>query len=199
MATIEPGGRKRRIARVKALYFESELTVEAIAVATGYSKTGIVQIAGREGWPPHAEVMRERRAAQGTARLGRPCTGLGLCPERAEEVRLAYGAVQAQITALRRAGELAEAAGDVAGAERAARVLAQVVRSLKDLAAIDREGRAASATTGREESGDDDGPRCPRDADALREALARKLDGLRDEYLARGGRTGADGAGDLGP
>ena len=197
MANGEPGG--RGIARVTALYFESELTVAAIAVATGFSRTWIVKIAGREGWPSHAQVMRERRAARGNARLGRPCTGLALCPERTEEVRLAYGAVQAQVAALRREGERADGAGDAAGAERAARVLAQVVRSLKDLAAIDREGRAANAATGREGAGDEHDPGCPRDPDALREALARKLDGLRDEWLASEGRGGPGGARDVGP
>ena len=198
MAAKGTAGRSRgagRVARIKALYFESDFSLDAIAEACGCSRTGIAGIARREGWPPHSELMRERRAAGRAARLGRPCTGLALCPERAEEVRLAFGAVQAQIAALRRGGE-GERAEGAAGAERAARVLAQVVRSLKDLAAIDREARGGpKGAAGREEASHDDDRGCPRDADALREELARKLDGLRDEWLARGGRDGAEGPG----
>jgi hypothetical protein len=101
---------------------------------------------------------------------GRVCPGLRDCPERSVQVAKAWSAAEAQVEAI--------AALGLEAPDKAARALAIMVRTLKELAAIDaeaarlREGlampRDAAAGVAQE-------PRAFHDLDTLREELARRL------------------------
>lgn len=183
------GGGEAVWAEARRLYEQTDTPAAEIATLVGAGTTkALCRKASRRGWKrhgwPHAGA---RIAAEGKAAalaLPRPAdTRRALVARLERTVAREIAAIDARLR--RYAGD--EAAGRAAKGgvdvdhERNAKALATLARTLRELAAIDRDragttGRAAQAA--ERENAEDDDDEFPRDADALRETLARRLEQL---------------------
>ncbi|MCK0209031.1 hypothetical protein MWN33_13420 [Starkeya koreensis] len=177
-----PSGRNispAALVEARRLYEETAVPVESIAVLLGVHKTTIFRHARREGW-------RSRRLdspSRPLALAGRPApppasaavhyptaaeAGGETAPRRALIGRLIHR-IEAEIAAIERliglgGGAAVTPEASPADAERAARTLAVLVRTLRELAALDKAGP----------DGDEDD--ASRDADAFRRELGDTLE-----------------------
>jgi hypothetical protein len=171
---------------IRELYENSPLSLKMIAAQTGVSTATIQNHSRHQGWRPRRgikapESERPRRW------LGKPCTGLAECPERAALVARAWAAAHVQINEIeKRMMAVGDAAGRMAAASDDAKAVATLVRTLKDLTALDR----VEAGGGKKAlEGTPDGQATGARIDELADELARRLAGLRK----RGPFTGASG------
>ena len=194
--------RERRMALARALYCDTTTPIKAIAAQVQVGETTIRAWKCREGWP-----ARSYRLALeiGEGRwIGKTCPGLAFCPERKIEVARAWSMASEQIEEIGKrqtvlAGQGTEQAAE--GVERLAKAFALVVRTMRELAAIEegksegaksapRRGPAKRGTAGGKAGAAADGSGDDQtflgDVDGLRQAIARQLDGLR-----RGGTAAA--------
>lgn len=132
-------------AKARKLYEGSTVTQTEIAASVGISPASLTRMANREGWV----------RAEGARRS------------------LALGRIRARIEAEIEAVESVMASGGLEAADRAARTLANLVKSLRELQRYDSERPKA-------EPDDEDG-RPPADLDALRDALADRLARFQQE------------------
>ena len=133
-----------------------------------------------------------RAAGSATEGHGSPPTAASLPPAGARLVRRLWRAAEREVALIERAqrkGERAPVAGDL---DRQA--LAAMVRLTRELVQLAPPAPAAGESP-RGETGRPDEP-SPEEAEELRLSLARKLDGLRDEWLARGCQREEDRAGE---
>lgn len=150
----KPG--KAALARARALYDEGRAPLKEIARQLRLSDAAFRALRQRDAWPP-------RRAA---APVPAP-------PETAPEEPFDAQALERRLArALRR--EIARAESEIEnashpGAERKARILGLLVKTLADLRRLD-----ADKTKGSDETDDP-----PRDLAALRQALVDRLEALR--------------------
>ncbi|ADH88029.1 conserved hypothetical protein [Ancylobacter novellus DSM 506] len=153
---------------VRRLYEETDVSVARIAVLLGINRRTIYRHAERQGWQPRRLDERFRPGVP-LAEPPAPAPEEGIpaeaLPRRALIARLVRR-IEAEIAAVERlvakAGRERETDG-VAETERAARTLAILVRSLRELAALEKD----------EPGGDDD---AARDADAFRRELGETLE-----------------------
>ncbi|MCA0400598.1 MAG: hypothetical protein LCH38_07260 [Proteobacteria bacterium] len=105
-------------------------------------------------------------------------------PGRAQLVKRLWRTAEKQVETIE--ARMAAMAGEPAGLEREAKILAVIARTLRDLVALDVEARAAgiggkrkqgNSAGGEQEDGGYSG--AARDLSAFREELARRLDQLR--------------------
>ena len=161
----KPG--KAALARARALYIEGAAPLTKIAAGLSLSPAAFRALRKRENWP-------ERGAAPAPPPPDTPEDSLDTI---ALERRL--------VRALRR--EIARAESEIEnashpGAERKARILGLLVKTLGDLRRLGAADKA-QAQRGADDTNDhDDEP--PRELAALREALAERLAGLRGEGSA---------------
>jgi hypothetical protein len=140
------------VAQARRLFETTALAVAAIARETGIKRSTLADRARREGWRRPEPVGAEQAERRG----------------------LRIDGLRAKIeTEIRRMERTLSDSG-VGGAERMARTLASLVRTLRELTRYDIERQAAA------EVQDD----VVGDVDGLRRALAERLDRLRRE---RGG------------
>ncbi|MFC3691996.1 hypothetical protein [Chenggangzhangella methanolivorans] len=147
------------VAEARRLYESSALSIEAIATRVGVGRTSVRRLAEKGGW-------RRPAAAQARKRL------VGAIREKAEKEIVA--------------AEAALAGGGDAGP--AARTLASLVRTLRELARYDEEqarsdgqGRAGGRAAGADMVDGEEFDGFVADPDAFRDALAQRLEKLRDE------------------
>ena len=153
---------------VRRLYEETDVSVARIAVLLGINRRTIFRHAERHGW--RARRLDERfRPGVPLADPPAPALEEGIPAEalpRGELIARLVRRIEAEIAAVERlvakAGRERETDG-VAETERAARTLAILVRSLRELAALEKD----------EPGGDDD---AARDADAFRRELGETLE-----------------------
>ena len=161
---------------IRQLYESSPLSLTAIATKVGVS-TGTIQAYSRhQGWRPR----RSGKSPDGLRPmrwLGQPCTGLVECPARAALIARAWGAAHVQITEIEmRMLALTSDAERVTSVTEDAKAVATLVRTLKDLTALDRAeaGGGKAAQQGALDGPDANAPRTD-----LADELARRLAGLR--------------------
>ena len=157
--------------RARALYEGGVVPVQAVARLCGVSVPGLYYHIRKQGWrrrrssrprdPKKAERQRQRRAAAKAA-----------LPPRPRGLKARDPAGQAAAVALcERASELSQAAYSRAlarrDAEADARVLAIVVRALRELAGVRGAPKARRAVRPREPAGD---------IDKMRRELAQRID-----------------------
>jgi hypothetical protein len=135
--------------QARRLYETTELSQAEIARRLSLTAPSLRRIAKREEWRRPAAAA-ERRVLVRNVR---------------EKIDREIGAVERVLSA--------DGGSAAPGTERAARTLASLVRTLRELARYDEE----QARAARPEVEDD----AVADIDALREALARRLDRLREE------------------
>ena len=171
----------QQASEMRRLYENSPLTLNAIASQVGVS-TQTVQIYSRhQGWHPR----RGGKAPEGPRPMrwmGKPCTGLGECPERAALIARAWAVAHVQINEIEmRMTQLGGAEEKPLTASDDARAVATLVRTLKDLTALDK----AEAGGGKaNEKGAPNDAKAPAGtasdfASDLADELARRLAGLR--------------------
>lgn len=149
---IKPG--KAALARARALYDANEMSLAEIARGLKLTPAAFRALRQREHWPPRGEVLRVETDEASLDTL-------------ALERRL--------VRALRR--EIARAESEIEqtappGAERKARILGLLVKTLGDLRKLNHDERAQAQKTTSDDTDN-------RDLAALRQALARRLGELR--------------------
>jgi hypothetical protein len=178
-----------RLEAVRQLWHGTDLSAVEIAQRVRMSESAIRKMRAREGWPPRRPgMMRQRRVvtfeteggAQPTARTPL-CPGLDFCPARAAVVARLWHTVEQQVSEAQ-----ARLTGPLAAAKEehddAAKLLASLARTLKELYGLDAAGGSATARPARSpapapaEDSDDDA--VPLDAESLRAELARRLEAL---------------------
>jgi hypothetical protein len=176
----------RRLTRDQAvemrrLYENSALSLNAIASQVGVSPATIQIYSRSQGWHPR----RGGKAPDGPRPLrwmGKPCTGLGECPERAALIARAWAAAHVQINEIEmRMTQIGAYEEKAARASDDARAVATLVRTLKDLTGLDKaeaEGRKPK-NNGASDDQHGQGEGSPSFASDLADELARRLAGLR--------------------
>lgn len=136
------------VAEAKRLYETSPTTYQAIAAQLGIAASSVGWLVHKHGW---------------------------LRPKAAEARRKLVGEIRKQIEEeIFRAEKALAGGGDVAPA---ARTLASLVKTLRELARFDEEQGSGLS----EPEGDEERDGFVADPDAFREALAERLEKLRDE------------------
>jgi hypothetical protein len=146
------------LAEARRLYETGGLTLAGIGERVGLHGVTVCRLAKKHGWrrPAAAEKRRALVLAIRTK-----------VDREIAEVERALGA-----------------GGEPVAVERSARTLASLVKTLRELAKIDEdEARKAAGRRGAQESGEDEDD-AVADLDALRDALARRLEQLREEHEA---------------
>ena len=148
----KPG--KAALARARALYDANDVSLAAIAKGLKLSPAAFRALRQREQWPPRGETLRVE----------------------SDEASLDTLALERRLVrALRR--EIARAESEIEqtappGAERKARILGLLVKTLGDLRKLNHDERAQAQKTTSDDTDN-------RDLAALRQALARRLGELR--------------------
>lgn len=157
------------IAKARALYDEGLTPLQDIGLGLKLSRHAFLTLRRQLDWPT-------RPAA---AKAANPAPKPRLTHSDADEA-VDTGALKRRLAhALRR--EIARVESELEtvappGAERKARILASLVKTLADLRRLDDTMKQASHG-GAQDDGRDDGP--PRDLATLRQALVERLDDLR--------------------
>ncbi len=159
----KPG--KAALARARRLYVAGDVSLGRIAETLNMSAAAFRALRQREQWP-----------ARGEPPVPAPVSARGNAPE--DESSLDTIALERRLVrALRR--EIARAESEIEqaappGAERKARILGLLVKTLGDLRKLGTDERAQAQKAAADESTED-----PRDLAALRQALAGRLGALR--------------------
>lgn len=187
-AVLQDGGDEAVWAEARRLYEKTGTPAAEIAAMLGKSSArALYRLAERRGWAarPKAQVRENGRALAMDTPEGRKAAVSGrrqLIQKLERTVAREIAAIDAR---LRKFTDDEGEGGQGVDHERHARALATLARTLRELAAIDRtEGQAmAEQRAAQQEEGDDDD--FPRDAAALRNALAIRLEQLSGERAAR--------------
>jgi hypothetical protein len=161
----KPG--KAALARARAHYEAGDMPLTKIAATLGLSPAAFRTLRKREAWP-------ERGAP----------VAASAPPTDAGDESLDTAALERRLVrALRR--EIARAESEIEnaahpGAERKARILGLLVKTLGDLRRLGAADKAQSQR-GADDAHEPDRDEPPRELAALREALAERLAGLRGE------------------
>jgi len=174
-----------KIAEAKHLYEQTLVPVREIAALLGLSSRTLTSRVREWGWRKRKtgaqDVMRVRRSAAGALTVvpeTKPRNGGGALPQSPQE-RMALaqriqGVVEREIAAVEQILSTL-GASDASETEGAARTLASLARTLRELVHLD-------TTPPSPEPVDDQS--LPRDLDELRRALSRRLDQLVAEAKA---------------
>ncbi|RXF75464.1 hypothetical protein [Hansschlegelia zhihuaiae] len=146
------------LAEARRLYETDGLTLAGIGERVGLHGVTVCRLAKKHGWRRPA-AAEKRRALVSAIR-----TKVDREIAEVERVLSADGAPGAAV-------------------ERSARTLASLVKTLRELARIDEDDARKAAGRRGAESGEDEDD-AVADLDALRDALARRLDRLREEHEA---------------
>lgn len=170
---IEP----EKIAHARHLYENTELPVIDIAIFLGIGQTTLLNRVKLWGWKPRKnklaaldEAAKNEPAAEKIRRAARPAR------KKLEKMSLlarVRGAVESEIVAIENVLQRVESVQlRSSDAERAARTLATLVRTLKELTALEKpdDKREASESEASDEC---------RDLEEFRRSLAERLDRLR--------------------
>ncbi len=166
--------------RLRRAYEETDAPVDALAARAGLSRRTFVARARAAGWrmrsekrtPPHAAAPERGRHKPPSPTAARPAAtpaaeeadGLAMRMQIAARIQRS---VERELDAVERA--LARIApGNGSGAERTARTLASLARTLREVVALDSKSTA--------ETDDDDAG--PRNLDEFRRELARRMDAI---------------------
>jgi hypothetical protein len=162
----KPG--KAALARARAHYEADDMPLTKIAATLGLSPAAFRALRKRETWPAR----------------GRPKAVLPPTPPESGDESLDTRALERRLVrALRR--EIARAESEIEkaahpGAERKARILGLLVKTLGDLRRLGAANKAR-AQRGSDDAHEPDRDEAPRELAALREALAERLASLRGE------------------
>ena len=162
----KPG--KAALARARAHYDADDMPLTKIAATLGLSPAAFRALRKRETWPAR----------------GRPKAVLPPTPPESGDESLDTRALERRLVrALRR--EIARAESEIEkaahpGAERKARILGLLVKTLGDLRRLGAADKAR-AQRGSDDAHEPDRDEAPRELAALREALAERLASLRGE------------------
>ncbi|MFD2250664.1 hypothetical protein FHS82_001585 [Pseudochelatococcus lubricantis] len=167
----------------RRLYEQTNTPAQDIAALLGKCSTrALYRLAERRGWGKRPKGGKpEGRAPADGGKLERAASLNG----RRQLIQKLEKTVAREIAAIdsRVREYAAETGGGAPGAdhERRARALATLARTLRELAAIDR----ADAQLAETQTGEDEDEEFPRDAAALRDTLARRLEQLSRQRPAR--------------
>jgi hypothetical protein len=156
----KPG--RAALARARALYDANDVSLAAIAKGLKLSPAAFRALRQREQWPAR---------------------GQGLVHAETDDASLDTQALERRLVrALRR--EIARAESEIEqtappGAERKARILGLLVKTLGDLRKLNSDDRAQTQKAASDDT--DSRDRDTRDLAALRQALARRLGDLRKQ------------------
>jgi hypothetical protein len=160
------------IAKARALYDDSLTPLQDIAATLKLSRHAFLTMRRKLAWP--------KRPAP--AKAAKPAPKPRLPEDGGCDEPIDTGALKKRLAhALRR--EIARVESELEtvappGAERKARILASLVKTLADLRRLDDTMKQASQG-GAQDDGRDDGP--PRDLATLRQALVERLEDLRGQ------------------
>lgn len=173
------GGGEAAWAEARRLYEQTQTPVRDIAGRLGgLTARALYRIAHRRGWKRHGWPRRPAARAPGSGPAPRQNSGRQALVRKLERtVAREIAAIDARVR--KYAGDAARDAQGI-DHERHAKALATLARTLRELAAIDRADtleREAQLPDGAA-PGEDDDDAFPRDAAALRETLARRLEQL---------------------
>ncbi len=166
---------------IRRLYENSQLSLTAIATKVGVSPATIQIYSRTQGWRPR----RGGKAPEGARPLrwlGKPCTGLGECPERKALIARAWAAAHAHINEIEaRMTQIGSADEKTTTASDDARAVATLVRTLKDLTSLDKSeaGGGQPAKNGAPDDPNANASASTGFASDLADELARRLAGLR--------------------
>lgn len=168
---IEP----EEIARARQLYEGTSLPVHDIARSLGIGTTTLMKRVKLWGWTPRnkrlAELDAAAKAEVPLAEVREAAAPAIAVVEKATLIERVRAAVESEIAAIESVLQRVESAQlRSSDAERAARTLATLVRTLKELAALERP---IETETGEGSEGES------RDIDEFRRDLAERLDRLR--------------------
>jgi hypothetical protein len=163
----KPG--KAALARARAHYEADDMPLTKIAAMLGLSPAAFRALRKREIWP-------ERGRPKAVSPPTPP-------PESGDESLDTWALERRLVRALRR--EIARAESEIEkaahpGAERKARILGLLVKTLGDLRRLGAADKAR-AQRGSDDAHEPDRDEAPRELAALREALAERLASLRGE------------------
>jgi hypothetical protein len=173
------------IAKARHLYEDTGVPVADIAKMLGIGQTTLLKRAKLWGWTPRNRRLAELDAAA-KANLPLEKIRAAAAPARKKLTQLALfkrvrSAVESEIVAIENVLRRVEAVHlRSTDAERAARTLATLVRTLKELAALEQPADKPTGEESQSEASDDF-----RDLEQFRRSLAERLDGL-----CAGGETG---------
>lgn len=176
-----------RIAEGKRLYDLTLTRVADIATMMGISRRTLVRRMHEWGWTPRSAPRHATdRMLVAAAPSGAANVALGVAVPLSAEARAAvaariHGVVAQSLDAVERVLALAGPADEV-GAERSARTIAAVARTLADLAVFAKPNDVTPPY-----DIDDDDP-IPRDIDEFRFELARRIRGFIEARRRRGDR-----------
>ena len=166
----KPG--KAALARARAHYEAGDMPLTKIATTLGLSPAAFRALRKRETWP-----------ARGRPKAVLPPPPPPTPPEPGDESLDTRALERRLVRALRR--EIARAESEIEkaahpGAERKARILGLLVKTLGDLRRLGAADKAR-AQRGSDDAHEPDRDEAPRELAALREALAERLASLRGE------------------
>lgn len=184
---------KAQVEEMRRLYCHSKTSVSAIANKLGVSKETVRRHIRSQAWPLRRTVLtqtgkhtkskasskRELSGGSLTRKSISKCVGLSHCTERPELIGRVWATALSQIEELEKRTKSLGGRGqkNLARASDDARAVAILVRTLKDLMALDNRGdggvREKKRTNAAEQTGDQKG------WSSLAEDLARRLAGLR--------------------
>jgi hypothetical protein len=144
------------LARLKPLWFETRLTLVAIAGRLGVTPNTVRRLARAAGWPSRGAIARDGGRGVAGDWAGRPCLGLAECPERQVQVARAFALATRQLDSIERRLDAAMPDAPATDAERAAKALAVVVGTLRELQAMDHNAAPRKPAAALAEPTDDD-------------------------------------------
>jgi hypothetical protein len=175
------------LARLKPLWYETRLSLAAIATRLGVAPNTVRRLARAAGWPNRGTIALDGARGVAGSWAGRPCLGLAECPERQAQVARAFALATRQLDAIERRLAVAMPEAPATDAERAAKALAVVVGTLRELQAMDQDAARQRPAAAVAEPIDDDA------LDQLRTRLSRAILGS-PEAGQPAGTAGADAA-----
>lgn len=137
-----------QVMQARRLYETTDLTLTEVAARVGISAPALCKRAQKAGWERSSKELRDQAVRRIRLRVEREISAV-------ETVLAGTGAI----------GE----------ADRAARTLASLVRTLRELQKYDEDAARMQAAEERDEDG------APADLDAFRDALADRLERLQRE------------------
>ena len=170
------------IAQLRFEYEETATPVEAIAARRGWARSTFYARARAWGFGPR-KYLQQRCASD----AGPPAPGAALADQLQRTVERELDAIATILAKLPAGDERA------AQAERAARTLASLTRTLNEVARLRREQAEAAPAHGAQDPMADDND-MPRDIDDFRRELARRIDAFVASRTHPGAADEADAA-----
>jgi hypothetical protein len=181
-----------QLAEARRLFEQTSMSLDEIAAAAGKSRATLSRRARAGNWQRYRAAAPDLACAPAPAAVALPhaedaASNDPVSPQqRAQLAQRIQTVVERQMDAIERVLNAVTPA-DHGDAERSARTLASVSRALREVAALNRSDEAPPA----DETSDDS---APRDIDAFRDELARRIHAFIDARQATDSGSGDEAA-----